>query len=365
MPFAPNKCQAPQFSRSIYRLLPAGFSNKIDTLASYCTNADCHRNPMYQTYFGLNERPFSITPDPRFLYPSPQHQEALGHLQYGIGENSGFALLTGEVGTGKTTVIRALIERLPVGINVALITNPKLSAAELVASICDELEIAYPPNTSSLKTLIDLLNHYLLDQHQLGNHSVVIIDEAQNLSRESLEQIRLLTNLETHQQKLLRIILVGQPELRQLLQRHDLRQLSQRITARYHLRMLNADQTRAYIGHRLAVAGMGHNLFSAAAISRVHRLTGGVPRLINALCDRALLGAYSEEKTTITPKIVTRAGQELFHGSATNPWPKAIAVATVITGLMLALISFLWLKPADSSINAEKDTNPITRSAAN
>ena len=154
---------------------------------------------MYKTYFGLRERPFSITPDPRFLYPSPQHQEALGHLQYGIGENSGFALLTGEVGTGKTTVIRALIDQLPEEINVALITNPMLSAQELVASICDELGVAYPGNNSSLKTLIDLLNNYLEEQHQQGHHSVVIIDEAQNLSRESLEQIRLLTNLETHQ----------------------------------------------------------------------------------------------------------------------------------------------------------------------
>ncbi|MEL0082730.1 MAG: AAA family ATPase [Gammaproteobacteria bacterium] len=314
---------------------------------------------MYKTYFGLQERPFSITPDPRYLYPSPQHQEALGHLQYGIGENSGFALLTGEVGTGKTTVIRSLVEQLPSDIKVALITNPKLSAVELVASICDELTIPYPPETRSLKTLIDLLNHYLVEQHQQGNHCVVIIDEAQNLSRESLEQIRLLTNIETHHEKLLRIILVGQPELRQLLQRHDLRQLAQRITARYHLSMLNADQTRAYIGHRLAVAGANANLFSEGAVSRVYRLTGGVPRLINALCDRALLGAYSEELTGVTPRIVGRASKELFHGRSENPWPKAVAVAGLLMLAIAALIASLTLRTSDSGAIADHPPGQI------
>lgn len=322
---------------------------------------------MYKTYFGLRERPFSITPDPRFLYPSPQHQEALGHLQYGIGENSGFALLTGEVGSGKTTVIRALIDQLPEEINVALITNPMLSAQELVASICDELGVAYPGNSSSLKTLIDLLNNYLEEQHQQGHHSVVIIDEAQNLSRESLEQIRLLTNLETHQEKLLRIILVGQPELRQLLKRHDLRQLAQRITARYHLGMLSADQTRAYIGHRLAVAGMGNNLFTETAIRRVHKLTGGVPRLINSLCDRALLGAYSEELSAVTPRIIDRAGQELFHGSVANPWPRALGAATAAMTAIIVLLMILWAPwsanvPA-SQAESNDPSEPVTRNA--
>ena len=310
---------------------------------------------MYKTYFGLQERPFSITPDPRFLYPSPQHQEALGHLQYGIGENSGFALLTGEVGTGKTTVIRTLIDQLPEGINIASITNPQLSADELVASICDELGVVYPANTRSLKTLIDLLNHFLVEHHKIGNHSVVIIDEAQNLSRESLEQIRLLTNLETHQEKLLRIILVGQPELRDLLQRHDLRQLAQRITARCHLGMLTADQTRAYIGHRLAIAGANSNLFSNAAVNRVFKITGGIPRLINALCDRALLGAYSEEATTITPKIVKRASQELFTGVTPNPWPKALALAIPVSLLIAVLLGTVWFGGQLRNNNDNKD----------
>jgi len=317
---------------------------------------------MYKTYFGLRERPFSITPDPQYLYPSPQHQEALSHLQYGIGENSGFGLLTGEVGTGKTTVIRTLIEQLPEGVNVALITNPKLSATELVASICDEFHVFYPPDTGSLKTLIDLLNDYLLEQQEIGNRAVVIIDEAQNLSRESLEQIRLLTNIETHKEKLLRIILVGQPELRKLLQRHDLRQLAQRITARYHLRLLNADQTSAYIGHRLAVAGLGRNVFTAAAIRRVYRLTRGVPRLINAVCDRALLGAYSEELTTVTPKVVNRAAMELFHGTTVLLWPRNMVIAIASTVAIIALLAIIWLNLINSSPVAPADSGQVTRS---
>ncbi|RLA10085.1 MAG: hypothetical protein DRQ60_05000 [Gammaproteobacteria bacterium] len=318
---------------------------------------------MYTTYFGLRERPFSITPDPRFLYPSPQHQEALGHLRYGIGENSGFALLTGEVGTGKTMVIRSLIDQLPDGVNVALITNPNLSAPELVAAICDELKILYPPTTESLKTLIDLLNHYLQEQHQLGQRTVVIIDEAQNLSRESLEQIRLLTNLETHQEKLLRIILVGQPELRKLLQRHDLRQLSQRITARYHLNLLSADQTRAYVGHRLAIAGLGRNVFTVAAIRRVYRLTHGIPRLINALCDRALLGAYSEELLTVTPAVVNRAGLELFHGG-TNSWSRNLVIAAASAIAIVALLAIVWLTWPDTLISPAADSGQVSRSGA-
>ncbi|MBL4621951.1 MAG: AAA family ATPase [Immundisolibacteraceae bacterium] len=318
---------------------------------------------MYKTYFGLQERPFSITPDPRFLYPSPQHQEALGHLQYGIGENSGFALLTGEVGTGKTTVIRALIDQLPSDINIASITNPQLSADELVASICDEFGVVYPPNTRSLKTLIDLLNHFLIEHHKIGNQSVVIIDEAQNLSRESLEQIRLLTNLETHEQKLLRIILVGQPELRDLLMRHDLRQLAQRITARCHLGMLNAEQTQAYIGHRLAVAGANTNLFSSAAVRTVFKLTGGIPRLVNALCDRALLGAYSEEATAITPKIVRRASHELFTGTKHNPWPRALALAIPVSLLVVVMLGVVWFGDRLTIADQELFTAPIERNA--
>ncbi len=307
---------------------------------------------MYESYFGLRERPFSITPDPRYLYPSPQHQEALGHLQYGVGENSGFALLTGEVGTGKTTVIRALIDRLHDSVNIASITNPKLSAPELVASICDELGVAYPAETRSLKTLIDLLNLHLEESHENGRQNIVIIDEAQNLSDESLEQIRLLTNLETHEQKLLRIILVGQPELRTKLQQHNLRQLSQRITARFHLGLLTAEQTQAYIGHRLSIAGIGVNLFSNAALKKIYRLTGGVPRLINALCDRALLGAYSEECTQVTPQIVARAGRELFDGSQINRWPSvllAAVVAVLIVGALFATLHLNRNPPADTS----------------
>ncbi len=267
---------------------------------------------MYEQYFGLTERPFSIAPDPRFLYMSQQHREALAHLLYGVGEGGGFVQLTGEVGTGKTTICRCLLEQVPEHVDVALILNPRVTAMELLASLCDELGIDYARDTTSIKLLTDVLNAHLLETHARGRRTVLIIDEAQNLAADALEQVRLLTNLETTREKLLQIVLIGQPELRTLLARDDLRQLSQRVTARYHLEPIQRQETAAYIRHRLQVCGAGEEIFNDAAIDLVQKLSGGVPRLINVLCDRAMLGAYVEGKRRIDAPIVLRAAREVL-----------------------------------------------------
>ncbi len=241
---------------------------------------------------------------------SPRHQEGLAHLLYGINFAGGFVALTGEVGTGKTTLCRYLLQQIPENIEIALILNSKLNAVELLATICDELGIIYDKNQQSLKNLIDLLNQHLLTAHANGKRTVLLIDEAQNLSFEVLEQIRLLTNLETSKAKLLQIILVGQPELKTLLKRQDLRQLNQRITARYHLLPLSLDETRAYIRHRLIVCNGNPELFKQSAIRKIYKLSSGIPRVVNILCDRALLGAYSANNLIITPAIIGNAAIE-------------------------------------------------------
>ncbi|QFU05844.1 hypothetical protein FIU82_12700 [Pseudoalteromonas sp. THAF3] len=265
---------------------------------------------MYQDYFGLSEKPFSIAPNPEYLYLSERHKEALAHLTHGLGESGGFVLLTGEVGTGKTTVTRCMLEQVPDSTQVAFILNPTLSELELLASICDELAISYDPEKATLKVLTDLIKARLLDNHQQGRHTMLIIDEAQHLAPQVLEQLRLLTNLETNHKKLLQIILVGQPELQTLLRRNELRQLAQRITARYHLLPLALTQVDAYIKHRLKVAGGRQTLFDKGAVKYVHQLTGGIPRLINLLCERALLGAYSAQVNHINKRIIVQAARE-------------------------------------------------------
>jgi len=264
---------------------------------------------MYLKFYGLDSKPFSIAPDPRFLYLSERHREALAHLLFGLGEGGGFVQLTGEVGTGKTTLSRAVLEQVPPHVDVAMILNPRINEHELIATLCDELGVAYPANTTSIKALTDALTRHLLRSHAEGRRTVLLIDEAQNLSREVLEQVRLLTNLETADEKLLQIILIGQPELKGLLAREDLRQLAQRITARYHLEPLTRDETRAYIQHRLRVCGGPIDLFTPAAMDEVRRLSDGVPRLINILCDRALLGGYVEDRRHIDRRIVRRRSQ--------------------------------------------------------
>ncbi len=286
---------------------------------------------MYTAHFGLTDPPFSITPDPRYLYMSDRHREGLAHLVYGIGEGGGFVQLTGEVGTGKTTLCRCLLEQLPAEVDVALILNPKLTDIELLAAVCDELRIAYPTGTTSRKLLIDKLYQYLLDAHGRDRRTVLIIDEAQDLAPEVLEQIRLLTNLETTTEKLLQIILIGQPELIRLLDREDLRQLAQRVIARYHLLPFSEDDTYAYIRHRMEVAGQKEKIFSVAAMRQVHRASRGIPRLINVICDRAMLGAYAQHQRRVDEGTVRRAAREVLGRPiaprSVRPWQWAAAGA--------------------------------------
>ena len=267
---------------------------------------------MYLDFFGLHERPFTITPDPRYLFMSERHAEALAHLIYGVTESDGFIVLTGEVGTGKTTLVRSLLQRMPAEADVALVLNPQLSAAEFLTVILKELGVPLPGDAGSCRALIETLNEYLLEAHARGRRTIAVVDEAQNLSAEVLEQIRLLTNLETTRHKLLQIVLIGQPELRELLARADLRQLAQRITARYHLLPLNAVESNRYIEHRMAVAGALQPVFQPAAKKRVFTLSGGIPRLMNLIADRALLGAWSREQREVDRRLVDAAAAEVF-----------------------------------------------------
>ena len=268
---------------------------------------------MYTHYFQLKQSPFSIAPDPRYLYMSERHREALAHLLYGVGSGGGFVLLTGEIGAGKTTVCRCFMEQIPANCQLAYIFNPKLSVEELLHSICEEFGIALAPGVSSVKGYVDAINAYLLASHAQGKNNVLIIDEAQNLSAAVLEQLRLLTNLETSERKLLQIILIGQPELRAMLARPELEQLAQRVIARYHLGSLTAGETASYIHHRLAVAGSTAQMpFPPRLMAQIHALSHGVPRRINLLCDRALLGAYVENQPQVTRPILRRAAGEVF-----------------------------------------------------
>jgi general secretion pathway protein A len=267
---------------------------------------------MYKKYFGFRKPPFSIAPDPRYLYMSEQHREALAHLVYGIKSDCGFVMLTGEVGTGKTTICRRLLEQLPKNCIVAFIINPKLSAEELLAAICDEFGIKYPKRKTGTKVLVDLLNAYLLEVHASHRRALLIIDEAQNLSNEVLEQIRLLTNLETNERKLLQIILLGQPELRAKLARPELRQLAQRIVARYHLGPLSKGEVSRYVNHRLQVAGARAGLFSPSSLRRLYGLSAGIPRTINAICDRSLLGACVQNKLGVDRGTLAKAAREVL-----------------------------------------------------
>ena len=269
---------------------------------------------MYLDHYGLREPPFSITPDPRFVYLSERHRDALAHLVYGVGQGggSGFVQLTGEVGTGKTTLSRLLLEQLPENARVALILNPLLSPVELLEAICEELQLDLADRRGNIKALVDALNVFLLDAYASGLRVVLIIDEAQNLSAAALEQVRLLTNLETPTQKLLQIILLGQPELREQLARPELRQLAQRITARYHLDPLDAQESEVYLRHRWAVAGGGRFPFTRAALRRLHQRAGGVPRLLNVIADRALLAGYARGEQPISPRLLDHAADEVL-----------------------------------------------------
>ncbi|PZP33290.1 MAG: peptidoglycan-binding protein [Roseateles depolymerans] len=272
---------------------------------------------MYAHFFGLSQEPFSIAPDPRYLFMSERHREALAHLLYGLRGGGGFVLLTGEIGAGKTTVCRCFLEQIPANCDVAYVFNPRLTVGELLQTVCEEFHIALPPADAlaggMLKPYVDAINAFLLASHAAGRHSVLIIDEAQNLSAEVLEQLRLLTNLETPERKLLQIILIGQPELRGMLARPELEQLAQRVIARFHLEALSEHETTQYIEHRLAVAGHSGQLpFDGPACRRIHQLARGVPRRINLLCDRALLGAYATGRSRVDRRIVEQAAAEVF-----------------------------------------------------
>jgi general secretion pathway protein A len=297
---------------------------------------------MYLSFFGLNEKPFAITPDPRYLYLSERHAEALAHLLYGINEAGGFVQLTGEVGTGKTTIVRSLLAQTPKNAEIALILNPRMTAPEFLLTICEEIGIGVPDSSmESLKDLVDILSHYLLRAHGAGRRVVLVVDEAQNLAPSVLEQVRLLTNLETNTQKLLQIILIGQPELRELLGRNELRQLAQRITGRYHLHPLSRDETAAYVRHRLRVAGATTDIFSGPALSEIYRLSVGVPRVINVICDRALLGAYSMDRHRVIGTLVRNAASEVFGKRIIPNWlPWAAAGSTAVV-LLCATVA-LW-----------------------
>ena len=302
---------------------------------------------MYYQHFGFSKQPFSIAPDPHSLYMSLQHRDALAHLLFGVTGGGGFVLLTGEIGTGKTTLCRCLLGQLPDTCDVAFIFNPKLTASELLSTICDELHIAVPPGPESIKTLVARINAYLLKAHAAGRTTLLIIDEAQNLSADVLEQMRLLTNLETNERKLLQIILLGQPELRKKLARPDLAQLAQRVIARFHLRPLSEKDLAGYVSHRLRVAGGQPKVIPAALMPAIYRASRGVPRVANLLCDRALMGAYVEGKDRVDRKVLRQAVQEV-SGREPSRWlitlpRRPFAVMALVC---MGLVAVAMWKPA-------------------
>ena len=296
---------------------------------------------MYTSFFGLNEKPFTITPDPRYLFMSERHGEGLAHLVYGVTESGGFIQLTGEVGTGKTTLVRTLLGQIPAEVDIALILNPELTAVEFLTAICEELGINLPKDKYSKKALVDALNQHLLEAHSRGRRIILLIDEAQNLSEGVLEQLRLLTNLETARQKLLQIILIAQPELREKLAQENLRQLAQRVTGRYHLEPLSREEAFQYIDHRLRVAGALTEIFDPTAKREVFHLSGGVPRIMNVICDRALLGAYSQESRMVNKRLVRKAASEVSGQRVTSRLLKWLVPVLGIASLALAG-SVLW-----------------------
>ena len=310
---------------------------------------------MYMRFFGLKQEPFSLAPDPRYLYMSKRHREALAHLLYGVGGGGGFVLLSGEIGAGKTTVCRCFLEQIPKRCNVAYIFNPKLTVVELLKTVCDEFHIPMEPRdaeTATVKTYVDAINAFLLRTHAVGQNNVLIIDEAQMLSVDVLEQLRLLTNLETNERKLLQIVLIGQPELRTMLDRPDLEQLAQRVIARFHLKALSSRETEHYIRHRLSVAGMTRPIpFDAGAVQRIHEIARGVPRRINLLADRSLLGAYAHGRHGVDAGIVDKASREVFGRSEApragrstsrrrSGSPAAVGVIAAAGAALLASLAF-------------------------
>ena len=304
---------------------------------------------MYLDHYGLLEAPFSIAPDPRYLYMSERHREALAHLLYGMESDGAFILLTGDVGTGKTTVSRCLLEQVPDDTNLALVLNPKLSSIELLQVICDELRISYDKEDLSVKALVDYLNRYLLGAHARGKKTVVLIEEAQNLDLDVLEQLRLLTNLETNERKLMQVILLGQPEFLDVLDRPELSQLAQRITARFHLSPLKLHEVEEYVSHRLAIAGCRRPLFARGVIKQLYSYSNGVPRLINVICDRALLGCYVQNRHQVDKSTLVSAAKEVLGDSKaavirgeTKPYYKRLFVFLLLLGSFLFALDYFF-----------------------
>ncbi|WP_022981136.1 ExeA family protein [Ideonella sp. B508-1] len=323
---------------------------------------------MYADFFGLKQAPFSIAPDPHYLFMSERHREALAHLLYGLDGGGGFVLLTGEIGAGKTTVCRCFLEQVPAHCQVAYIFNPKLSVLELLRTVCDEFHVEVPAAARTVKDYVDPLNTFLLGLHATGRNAVLIIDEAQNLSADVLEQLRLLTNLETNERKLLQIILIGQPELRNMLARPELEQLAQRVIARFHLEALSEPETGQYIQHRLRVAGLATPVpFTPAAVRRIHQITRGVPRRINLLCDRAMLGAYATGTRAIGPDIVIQAAREVFDHNRPAIEPsrrraQALGMALLASALLGAGLLWAWQRAqTPAGITAKAPASAATR----
>jgi len=303
---------------------------------------------MYREFFGITENPFSNTPDPKYLFMSPRHKEALAHLIYGVQGESGFVLLTGEVGTGKTTLCRYLSENLPSRVEMALCINPRLSEVELLASICDDFGITSAGPMGTVKNLTDSINNYLLDLYARGGRAVLIIDEAQNLRFEMLEQVRMLTNLETSHDKLLQIILIGQSELKDYLEQPRLRQLSQRVTARYHLDPMTAAESKEYIAYRVDVAGLDEKTFSSGAINEICRQSRGIPRLVNSISERCLLGAYANDSTTVNRKLARKAATEVLGKTETS---SNLALMSAACGVLAGILGFLFIAINPFGIN--------------
>jgi len=318
---------------------------------------------MYAPYFGLRHEPFSIAPDPRYLFMSERHREALAHLVYGLSSGGGFVLLTGEIGTGKTTVCRAFLEQVPAHCRVAYIFNPRLTVPELLLTICQEFQVEAPQTRPAagegVKGYVDALNAFLLQEHAAGRQCVLIIDEAQNLAADVLEQLRLLTNLETSERKLLQIILIGQPELRDMLARPQLEQLAQRVIARYHLLPLDERETAQYLRHRLAVAGLERVVpFEPRAIRRIHRHARGNPRRINLLCDRAMLGAFAQSRSVVSPALVDQAAREVFDdrsraaGGRLRLGAAVVGVTLGLGALAIGAYALGWTLPGGERLGA-------------
>ena len=316
---------------------------------------------MFLDYFGLKREPFTIAPDPSFLYPSSQHRQALAHLKYGLNREGGFVLLTGEVGTGKTTLTRLLIDQVPGNIRVAYVLNAQLNTVDLLASIYDELKIEEQdgamPDMTSVKSIIAALNKDLLSSHAQGLKTLVVIEEAQNLDLDVLETLRLLTNLETNTHKLLHILLVGQPELLDTMARREMRQLNQRVVARFHLQPLSLADTTKYVNHRLKCASSPRALFDDSAMKAVYRLSGGIPRLVNLISQQALLGCYSQSQHLVSKAIVTNAAKEILPQAENSPWFDLSQESKTITFTLILVVLFCLLGVAAWLILSVKDDN--------